>query len=393
MKDSIQFPFYAKLAFVLLSLISIFTILYLGQDIIVPILMSLLFAILLRPIAHFLKAKWRFPHVLAVTCTVVLFVLMVIGILFFISWQISDIANDWDAIQTNLSIHFDTIQKFVSSNFNLNNVEQKVLIDNASKNVLESGKNIIGTSLVSVSDVILNLTLIPIYIFLFLLYRTLIITFLSKLFQPEYHEKLQDILYQIKVSVQSYIVGLLIEMVIVSSLTTVGFMIIGVKYAVVLGLITGILNLIPYIGILFAGILSIIATLTASPDLTLIIGVIIIVIVVQLIDNNLIVPMIVGSKVQINAFVSIVGIIVGGVIAGFSGMFLAIPIIAILKVIFDRIESLEPWGYLMSDDLPKNHSWKNKSNTEIEKPITILDFKTPIIVQNSILDSDEIDLN
>ena len=392
MKDSIQFPFYAKLAFVLLSLISLFTILYLGQDIIVPILMSLLFAILLRPIAHFLKAKWRFPHVLAVTCTVVLFVLMVIGILFFISWQISAIANDWDAIQTNLSIHFDTIQKFISSNFNLNNVEQKVLIDNASKNVLESGKNIIGTSLVSVSDVILNLTLIPIYIFLFLLYRTLFITFLSKLFQPEYHEKLQDILYQIKVSVQSYIVGLLIEMIIVSTLTSVGFMIIGLKYAIVLGLITGLLNLIPYIGILFAGILSIIATLTASPDITLIIGVLIIVIVVQLIDNNLIVPMIVGSKVQINAFVSIVGIIVGGVIAGFSGMFLAIPIIAILKVIFDRIESLEPWGYLMSDDLPKNYSWKNKSTSEIEKPIDVINFKTPII-HNITIESDEIDLN
>ena len=392
MKDSIRFPFYAKLAFVLLSLISIFIILYLGQNIIVPILMSLLFAILLRPIAHFLKSKWRFPHVLAVTCTVVLFVLMVIGILFFISWQISAIANDWDAIQTNLSIHFDTIQKFISSNFNLNNVEQKVLIDNASKNVLESGKNIIGTSLVSVSDVILNLTLIPIYIFLFLLYRTLFITFLSKLFQPEYHEKLQDILYQIKVSVQSYIVGLLIEMVIVSTLTSVGFMIIGLKYAIVLGLITGLLNLIPYIGILFAGILSIIATLTASPDITLIIGVLITVIVVQLIDNNLIVPMIVGSKVQINAFVSIVGIIVGGVIAGFSGMFLAIPIIAILKVIFDRIESLEPWGYLMSDDLPKNYSWKNKSTSEIEKPIDVINFKTPII-HNITIESDEIDLN
>jgi predicted PurR-regulated permease PerM len=392
MKDSIQFPFYAKLAFVLLSLISIFIILYLGQNIIVPILMSLLFAILLRPIAHFLKSKWRFPHVLAVMCTVVLFMLMVIGILFFISWQISAIANDWDAIQTNLSIHFDTIQKFISSNFNLNNVEQKVLIDNASKNVLESGKNIIGTSLVSVSDVILNLTLIPIYIFLFLLYRTLFITFLSKLFQPEYHEKLQDILYQIKVSVQSYIVGLLIEMVIVSTLTSVGFMIIGLKYAIVLGLITGLLNLIPYIGILFAGILSIIATLTASPDITLIIGVLIIVIVVQLIDNNLIVPMIVGSKVQINAFVSIVGIIVGGVIAGFSGMFLAIPIIAILKVIFDRIESLEPWGYLMSDDLPKNYSWKNKSTSEIEKPIDVINFKTPII-HNITIESDEIDLN
>jgi predicted PurR-regulated permease PerM len=392
MKDTLQFPFYAKLTFVLLSIISIFTILYLGQNIIVPIVMALLFAILLRPIAHFLKEKWHFPHILAVTCTVIFFVLVVIGILYFISWQISDIANDWDAIQTNLSIHYESFQKFINSNFNINNVEQKVLINNASKNLLESGKNVIGTSLVSFSDIILNMTLIPIYIFIYLLYRTLFITFLSKLFQPTYHEKLEDILYQIKVSVQSYIVGLLIEMIIVSTLTTVGFMIIGVKYAIVLGLITGILNLIPYIGILFAGILSIIATLTASPDLTLITGVLIIVIVVQLIDNNLIVPMIVGSKVQINAFVSIVGIIIGGVIAGFSGMFLAIPIIAILKVIFDRIESLEPWGYLMSDEVPKNYSWKKNTNSGMGKPIEVINFKTPIN-HNITIDSDEIDLN
>jgi predicted PurR-regulated permease PerM len=392
MKETLRFPFYAKLSFVLLSLISIFTIFYIGQNIIIPIIMALLFAILLRPVAHFLKGKWHFPHLLAVTCTVIFFVLIVIGILYFISWQISDIVNDWDAIQTNLSIHFNSFQKFISSNFNLNNVEQKVLIDSASQNVMESGKNIIGTSLVSFSDIILNMTLIPIYIFIFLLYRTLFITFLSKLFQPSYHEKLQDILYQIKVSVQSYIIGLLIELVIVSSLTTVGFMIIGVKYAIVLGLITGILNLIPYIGILFAGILSIIATLTASPDLTLITGVLIIVIVVQLIDNNLIVPMIVGSKVQINAFVSIVGIIIGGVIAGFSGMFLAIPIIAILKVIFDRIESLEPWGYLMSDEIPKSYTWEKNTNSEIGDPTDTINFKTPII-NNVKIETEEIDLN
>ena len=88
-----------------------------------------------------------------------------------------------------------------------------------------------------------------------------------------------------------------------------------------------------------------------------IIGIIVVNIIVQIIDNNLLVPMIVSSKVQVNALVSIVGIIIGGAIAGFSGMFLAIPIIAILKVIFDRIEPLEPWGYLMGDDLPKTYEW------------------------------------
>ncbi len=161
----------------------------------------------------------------------------------------------------------------------------------------------------------------------------------------------------VKIAIRSFLVGLLIEMGVVASLTCVGYMIAGIQYAVLLGVITGILNLIPYIGILVAGLLSIVATLSNSPDMSIIISVVLVNIIVQLIDNNILVPMIVSSKVKINALVSIVGIIIGGEIAGIAGMFLAIPLIAILKVIFDRIESLEPWGFLMGDDLPKTYEW------------------------------------
>jgi predicted PurR-regulated permease PerM len=164
----------------------------------------------------------------------------------------------------------------------------------------------------------------------------------------------------IKVSVQSYIIGLMIEFVIVSVLTAIGLMIIGVKYFILLGLITGLLNLIPYIGILIAGILSIVASLTGTTDLSIIAGIIIVNVIVQLLDNNLLVPMIVSSKVEINAIASIIGIIIGGLLGGITGMFLAIPLMAILKVIFDRIEELEPWGYLLSNDLPKSFVFKRK---------------------------------
>ena len=158
-------------------------------------------------------------------------------------------------------------------------------------------------------------------------------------------------------AVQSYVVGLLFEMVAVSVLTTIGLYIIGVPYFVLLGIITGILNLVPYIGILFAGALSIVVSLSGSTDLSIVAGVILVNIIVQLIDNNILVPLFVNSKVQINALVSIIGIIIGNVLGGITGMFLAIPIIAILKVIFDRIEVLEPWGYLLGDDLPKTFEW------------------------------------
>jgi predicted PurR-regulated permease PerM len=381
--NEISLPFYAKLALTLVSLISIVAIIYFAQGILIPILIAMLFAILLRPIGAFLERKFRIPHVIATIMSVMLMICVVVGIVAFISFQVAEIASDWDTIKRNFMIHLGNIQDIVRQRFDLSEVEQKELVDDATKDSM-GGTSIIGSTLISFTDTLINMMLIPIYTFLFLLYRTHFMKFLAKLFGSKNHDVMHDIMCKVKVSVQSYIMGLLIQMVTVSVLTTTGFMIIGLEYAILLGVITGILNLIPYIGILAAGVLSMVVSLTTSPDLSILLGVVIVIAVTQLIDNNLLVPMIVSSKVQINAFVSIVGIIIGGAVAGVAGMFLAIPTIAILKVIFDRIEPLRPWGYLMSDDLPKTYRWgkiklplygyENASDTvnvDAETPVSI----------------------
>lgn len=389
MNDISKFPFYAKLTLVLLGIIAIIFIFYIGQDILVPIMMSFLFAILLYPIVQFLKSTLYFPHVFAVMIAVLLFVLFFIGLFVFLSYQISDFAEDFDKIEKNINIHLRNIQGFIRDNFHLSSREQKQYIDTATEDSMEKGKEIIGTTLMSFTDTLVNLTLIPIYTFLILLYRTHFLMFLSKLFKKENHEQLKDILTNVRVAINSYIVGLIIEMILVSAMTTLGFMLIGVKYAILLGIVTGILNLIPYIGILFAGILSIVASLTGSPDLSIIVGVIVVTVVVQLIDNNILVPLIVSSKVEINAFISIIGIIIGGAIAGVSGMFLALPLLAVLKVIFDRIESLEPWGYLMGDHLPKTYTWRKiklplfDSEEPTNKNIIKVDVVVPVFTETT----------
>ncbi|MBY0486517.1 MAG: AI-2E family transporter [Flavobacteriaceae bacterium] len=359
MLETIKLPFYAKLTFVLLSIIALTFIFYIGQNILIPILLAFLCAIILRPIVTFLKTKLHFPHVIAAIFAVTIFVSLIIGIFTYISFQVSDIVSDFDKIEKNITIHLNNIQNFIRDTFHLSSREQKAYINEAATDSMQKGKELLGVTLSSFSDTLLNLILIPIYIFLILLYRTHFIVFLTKLFKKEDHPKLFEIVGEIKVAIKSYIVGLILEMIIVSILTSVGLMIIGVEYAILLGIITGLLNLIPYIGILFAGILTILVSLTGSADLSIIVGVIVVNVIVQLIDNNLIVPLVISSKVEINAIASIVGIIIGGAIAGISGMFLAIPIIAILKVIFDRMESLEPWGYLLGDDLPKTYQWHN----------------------------------
>lgn len=357
MTQIMKFPFYIKLASILLCLMGLFTIVYFGQDIIFPLLLSLLFAIILRPVVTFLSRKLRFNHFFAVVVAIVVFVLLFVSVFYFISIQISDMANDWGTIKNNFYFHLEHFQELIRDNFDLSKSEQKTIMNNASKGSLDNGKAIVGSTLSSFTDILLTMTLIPIYTFLFLLYQNHFITFLCKLFKPEYHKNLRDVLVHIKIAVQSYVVGLILEMIGVSILTTIGLYIIGVEYFILLGMITGILNLVPYIGILVAGVISILVSLSGSTDLTIIFGVIIVNIIVQLIDNNILVPLFVNSKVQINALVSIIGIIIGNVLGGITGMFLAIPIIAIFKVIFDRVETMKPWGYLMGDDLPKTFEW------------------------------------
>ena len=351
-------PFSAKLSFSLIALIASAFIIYIGQDIIVPLILSALFAIILQPFVYFLKNKIRIPLVIGAIVTVFILVGLIIGLLVFISFQVSDIITDIDKIQKNLNIHIANIQHFIRVNFNISWYEQKIFIDEATKDSIENGKELIGVTITSISNTILNVILVPIYTFLILLYGAHFKLFLKKLLLKKHHTILSDILKQIKSTVKSYIVGLILELVFVSALTSLGLYIIGVEYAIVLGLITGILNLIPYIGILFAGLLTIIASLTGSADLSIVVGIIVVNVIVQFIDNNLLVPLVVSSKVKINAISTIVGILIGGALAGISGMFLAIPIMAIVKVIFDRIDYLEPWGYLLGDDLPKTHQWK-----------------------------------
>lgn len=273
--------------------------------------------------------------------------------------EITDFASDWNKIKQNFTIHLANLKEFVRVRFNISTSEQNQYLDNAAEDTVKSGKEILGSTLLSFTDTLLNMTLVPIYMFLLLLYRTHFMKFLNKLFKSEHRNVLHDIMCQVKVAVKSYLVGLIIQLISVATLTSIGLMIVGVEYAILLGVLTGLLNLIPYLGIFVAMIISIFATLTGTPDVSMIIGVIIVTVVVQLVDNNILVPLVVSSKVEINAMASIVGIIIGGALAGIPGMFLAIPTIAILKVIFDRIESLKPWGYLMGDDLPKTYEWHN----------------------------------
>ncbi len=173
-------------------------------------------------------------------------------------------------------------------------------------------------------------------------------TFLTDVFAEEHKAKVSDIVKEIQRIIKKYVIGLFLQTLIVSILTMVVLWVLGVKYAILLGLIAGIFNIIPYLGISTAMLLSTLITFaTAGAAKALL--VILVFVGIHTIDGNFLMPIIVGSKVKINALFAFIGIIVGEMIWGISGMFLCIPYLAMLKIIFERVEGLEPWGLLLGE--------------------------------------------
>ncbi|HET9054913.1 MAG TPA: AI-2E family transporter, partial [Cyclobacteriaceae bacterium] len=218
------------------------------------------------------------------------------------------------------------------------------------KNLKSNAPKMVGATFLTLTDIITYLVLIPIYTFLVLFYKNTIKNFLLHVFKNGGANKVEDVLNESTTVAQYYIIGLAIETALVFTLNVTGFLILGIEYAVFLALLAAILNLIPYVGILSANVICMFITLVSSDTPTDAIWVGVILAVVQFIDNNFGMPLIVGNKVKINALVTIVGILIGGAVCGIPGMFLAIPALAVIKVICERVPGLKAWGMLLSDE-------------------------------------------
>ncbi|MDB5271844.1 MAG: family transporter [Chitinophagaceae bacterium] len=351
-------PGYVKFTVLLVGFSLLAALVSLGQPIIVPLVLALLFGILLNPVVNFLNKKWKVPNVIAVLISITLLFAFVGCIMLFVYYQVVDISEEWPKIKQNFGVHLKNTERWVQGTFHISRYKQEQYVQETAQQSLHEAEWM-GNTLSSFTNTFASLILIPLYTFLILLYRKLFINFLTKVVNVKYEAQLIDILLNIGSIVQNYMMGLIIEMGIVATLTTTGLMILGVPYAILLGVVTAMLNLIPYIGILVAAMLTLVAAMINTTDPSMMLKIILLIWIIQLFDNNFLVPKIVGNKIKINALVSIVGVIVAGTLCGVAGMFLALPTIAILKVIFDRVESLKPYGYLIGDDLPKTIMWNS----------------------------------
>ncbi|MGC3943500.1 MAG: AI-2E family transporter [Chryseolinea sp.] len=344
-------PFYLKLGVSLLAIALLATGVVLGKEIIIPILFAILLATLLLPLVKFFKTK-GFHKVISILIPVVLTFVTFVAILYFLSTQIMHFLDDAPALKERFVALGHSLQKWVNEHMNIAVSKQNEYIQDTVAGIKEKSPQVVGKTLGSLTGSLAYVVLLPIYTFLILYYRETIKYFIISVFKNGSEEEVRDVLLQSSVIAQKYVTGLLIETTIVFTLNTIGFLIIGIKYVVFLALLAALLNLIPYVGMLVANVFCMVITLVSSEEPKLVLWVGVVLAVVQIIDNNFTMPWIVGNKVRINALVTIVGVLVGGALAGIPGMFLAIPGLAVLKVIFDKVPQMQPWGVLLGDELP-----------------------------------------
>ncbi len=338
-------PFYIKLSHVLLSLVLIVIILRTTKDVLAPVVFGFLFAILLLPLAQGLE-KLRFPRALAATVSVLLFVLFMLGLLYFISWQTSTFLTDLPGLEKKLSQQAQELTVWIHDKFKVDSDQQIAWINDMAMKSVSSVSQFAMNAVSSVSSVLIFLVFIPLYTFFLLYYRRLLVRFLTRLFKKEYEEEVREVIAHARVVVKSYVVGLFIEMVIVAILNISVLLILNVKYAVLLGTLGAFLNVIPYIGMITTIIITLLVTLTTGTA-SLALWAALALFGIHLLDANVLLPRIVGSKVSINAMITLLGVFIGSLIWGIAGMFISIPAMALLKIIFDRIPNMKPWGLLM----------------------------------------------
>lgn len=350
MNTLLKLPLYAKASLSLIGLYVFVSMLSIAQDIILPLLFAIILAILISPVIDFLVKK-KISRAVAITGVLTIVFLIIMVLVASLSSQTSRLIDAWPQLAHRFRDLLIQTVNWASGYFNISAYKINHWINNTKIEILSNSNAAIGITLTTMSGILAIALLTPVYIFMLLLYQPHLVEFLHRLFGARNNINVNEVLAETKTIVRSYLVGLFIEFIIVSVLNSVGLLILRIDYAILLGILGAFLNVIPYIGgIIAVALFIIIALVTKSPIYVIYVSGLYT--IIQLIDNNYIVPKIIGSKVKLNALVSIIAVIAGAALWGIPGMFLSIPVTAIIKLVLDRMESLKPWGFLLGDTMP-----------------------------------------
>lgn len=352
------------MAYNLFTFMAIVLMLYVLKPVIVPLIFSIILSIMVYPLVIFLERKLHYNRLMSTIFVILLLIILSCALVAFIGYQIKDVLSKMDVYVARLSELYQEILNFCGRNLG---IDKKQILSQKSlkmETILKNSTMRFEDFVTFSGTLISNLMLIPIYIFFLLLYRKFFIAFVHKAFPKKDNEYLNIILKKIYAIQQNYLIGLTIVMGICGVLNSIGLLLLGIENAVFYGFLGAFLLLVPYIGIIVGSLIPAFVALATKDSVWYSVGVIGVFSFVQVLEGNWITPKITGSKVNLNAFISILSLVLFSLLWGLVGMVLALPVTATLKIIFDQIPSLKPYGFVMGE--PEDEYLKSKGFARLQ---------------------------
>jgi predicted PurR-regulated permease PerM len=343
-KNQHDSSFFARSSQILIPITCLVLLLYWGKLLLMPIFLAFLFAMFLYPLTKFLERK-HFTKTMAAVILVFLFFLLLCFVLYFFLAQLSQFVKALPNIKTKLDILIQKVQTWMASTYHISSDTQVSNINSSINKFFYFAGNTIEVIL----EGTILFALVLFFTFYMLYHRRLLQSFIFSLFHRPHREKIGEITGELRLLIKGYVKGLIIEMLIFILSSLVVLLVLGIKYALLMAVFAGVLNLIPYIGVYTATAVNALITLTTANS-TKAIEVAACFILIHIIDANIILPRIVGGSVKMNPFITLIAVVAGNLIWGIPGMFLFIPLTAIFRLMSEKIKDFRSWAILIGEE-------------------------------------------
>lgn len=336
----------------LLLLYLIIAGLYFGKEFLIPLIIGGILATLFLPLTQYLEKK-KLPKIVAVLMCFLFLTLIIVGLFSLLAWQIGQLLTEIDLIKNRGFEIGNNLQQFIFNHFNISIENQMTILEKEQPSYSNMFQNMMGFLTTSFTKFILTM----IYFLFLLFYRSHLKAFLIQLVVPSQKLEMQVVIQKTTKISQQYLIGLSKMIFLLWIMYGIGFSIIGVENAVFFAILCGLMEIVPYIGNLIGTVLCVFVASLHGANPSLIGGILIVYGAVQLIQGWILEPIILGPQVKINPLFTIIALVLGEILWGIPGIILAIPLMAMLKILFDSIKPLKPYGFLIGEIevLPRRH--------------------------------------
>ena len=338
-----------NIAVKLFIFLAVLTILIMGKDLLLPLMIAIFFTFLLYPISRKFES-FKIPRSLSIIVSILFSIIIFGGLIYFFINQLNSFSEDLPQLKNQIAIKGSRVLEWIELQTNISQENQILWLKEKAVDSAKSSPEMLMGIFTSTGSFIASLALIPFYIFFLTYFREKYKRFII-LVAEENNEKAIEIIKKISLVSRRYLKGIFLDVLILSVLGSIGYLILGIEHAILFAVLAAMLNIIPYIGVLIGSLLPVLMALITKDDIGYAFGAIGVAVFVQMIDNNFISPYVVGSSVSINPLTAIIALIIGALVWGTAGMILSIPLTGMLKVVFDNIDSLKPYGYLIGEEV------------------------------------------